>query len=293
MKRTCTIMTSLLLFVLLMTSAWAERPIGYIENIGGPASAFELYRNGKKKNVAIMMALYAGDQLTKIKTKQCKEGDTCTITLKLGEHHSVQVDNSKCPYTIEPVGEPPSLPAKLMKKVASWFKPTHKVHRATLLTKAIGPDDDLKMPLFTKYKARLTAGERTLYLGWNYGKAPYHVRVYQDGMETLLLEQQNIQDIRLRQENLTLKEGMYLVEISDAEGAQVTGQFQVVPKDKLPALPEEFKQSTLEAPLKDTLFAVWLLDEHQDWEFEVYQLVAPIAENYYPALLVREQLELE
>lgn len=298
MKRIFILLSELFLFVMLTASIQAEQPVGYIEQMGGPGSAFELYRGEEKKNVAIMTTLYAGDQL-KIRTEQCKkdEGDTCTITLKLGEQRTVQVDSSMCPYTIEPAGKPPNLPVKLMKKLTSWFKRSHKEHRIILAMKNTGSDVDLRAPLFTKYKACLTAGKRTFYLSWYGGEAPYRVRLYRDGVEKPLLEQHAVQDIRLQQDNLTLTEGIYRVEVIDVENQKVEGHFQAVSQEILPVLPTEFsellQQSILEDRVKNTLFAVWLINEHEGWEFEAYQLVAPIADEYYPALLVREQLELE
>jgi hypothetical protein len=78
----------------------------------------------------------------------------------------------------------------------------------------------------------------------------------------------------------------------------MTETFQVVPKTELPELPAKFggplQQSTLNDNAKKTFFAVWLIEENEGWELEAYQLVAPLAEDYYdPALLVRQQLEFE
>ncbi len=111
-----------------------------------------------------------------------------------------------------------------------------------------------------------------------------------------LVEQQNLQTTRLQHDSLELTEGSYQVEIRDSEHKTLTAMFQAVPKSELPQLPPEFdesyQQSTLDANAKATLFAAWLLEEKkEEWEFEAYQLVVPLADTYYPALLIKEQLE--
>ena len=300
MKPLSTCLFALLFTILLFTSVQARQPVGYVEHLGAQSKAFRLVRNGEELDVAVMTPLHTGDQI-EIVPERCKQDDPCTITFELCNQQHVQVTVDHSPYTIAEdfECEYPSALEKFLTWAATPFKRSHKQSRQLhhLGTTMGGSDAPLSLPLLSEGKARVTAGERTFSLAWRGGEAPYQIRLYREGSDTPIFEQKDIQENRLKQEGMLFTEGSYRVEVQDAEHEPIIATFQVVPATELPQLPAEFgeplQQSTLENNAKNTLFALWLTEEHEGWEFEAYQLVAPLAEDYYPALLVREQLELE
>ncbi len=298
MKQLCIGMMMLVCIVFLSLSVQAES-IGYVEKVDPPGT-LQLRRNGNVLEIApySKTKLFAGDILD-VAPGKCEEGEICTIFIKLCEQIQISVERFLCPFELPPDYSCES--SSRLEYVIHWFSEKlgiqHKRHwKIIKLGGPMGGSDlPLSLPLLAESNARLTAGERTFSLFWHGGKKPYQVRVHQEGSETPLLEQQNLQEKRLQQAQVELSEGTYRVEVDDSTGDRVSGTFQVIPVSTLPPLPPEFgdlsRQSALAPELKDTLFALWLIEEHEDWEFEAYQLAAPLAEDYYPALLVQEQVE--
>lgn len=303
MKYILALVVCLLTFVLSLSPVQAKQPIGYVEKLDGPGSAFRLYRDGEKQLIAPMTDLYVGDRI-EIFPEKCKKddtfNDTCTLTFNLCDQQRVHVESSQSPYIIPEdfVCQSSSWPVALLEWATKPFKKYHKQSRQThqLGSTMSGSDVALSIPLLSKDNACLIAGERTFYFSWRGGEAPYQVRIYREGSP--ILEQKNIQENRLKQEGMLFTEGLYRVEVQDSEHEPITGTFQVVPTTELPKLPTEFGESLHQSALgddaKNTLFALWLIEKQKGgWEFEAYQLVAPLAKDYYPALLVQEQLELK
>lgn len=301
MKQCITMLFSMFLWILSIAIVQAEQPVAYIENLAGPGNAFGVIRNDVEQTIAVMSNLYPGDQVI-IRPEKCKPNDACTVTFNLCDRQKITVDRVQSPYPILrdfSCQTLPSWPTALMEWAAGMFTSYHKAHRQVeYLGGTMGGKDRLFiLPLLMNGQARLIAGERPFALFWRGGEAPYHIRIVQAGGKTPLVEQQDFQVNRIILEHVTLTVGTYTVEISDAQKSTMSGIFQVVPPAELPVFPSEFaadwQQSTIDESAKNTLFALWLLEEQKDWEFEAYQSVAPLAEVYYPALLVRERLELE
>lgn len=286
MKPIYAVCLTLVLCGLIVTAVQAQQAAGYIEKLEGPLDAFELYRERQKIEVAPLMELYINDELI-INREKCKEEDACQFILRFGDEE-MPVGIS---YSVIENREPQSLPRELLKKFEEWFRIAHQEHRIILTIKD-PVDIPLAMPLLTNAEARLIEGTRSLSLGWYGGEKPYQLRLSRGQNGQVLVEAGDIEEGYFRYEGMMLAEGIYQVEIQDAQGTSVKSQFQVIPRDMLPAPPAELEQSALDESGKQTLFALWLIEEHDGWNFEAYQLVAPLAGDYYPALLVREQLEL-
>ncbi|MCP4344239.1 MAG: hypothetical protein GY795_01770 [Desulfobacterales bacterium] len=289
-----------LIFIAGLFPAYAQTnksPVGYIIDLDGSASTFELLRNGKKKRFSIMTVLYEDDQLWLKKPQKCKKYDKCMMTLKIGEHNTVILDKKNPTYTVPEIERPPSIPVALMKWAAmKWFKTAYKEHRqARLLITKGGADIPLSMPLLVDKEIFMAEGKRKFHLAWRGGKQPFKVRIFFDGKTEPFLELQNIEDKRLQKENLEFAEGSYHVEITDAKEAKVIGEFQTVSKEKLSALMSEvnnaIKNSTLEDKVKETLSAIKLVDQNSAWSFEAYQRISQFAGSYFPAFIVQGRLE--
>ncbi len=274
-----------------------QSPVGYIIDLDGSASAFELSRNKKKQRFSIMTVLYEDDQLWLKKPQKCKKYDKCMMTLKIGEHKIVILDKEHPTYTVPAIEKPPGIPVALMKWAATkWFKTAYKEYRQakSLIVKG-GADISLSMPLLADKEVFMAAGKRNFYLSWRGGKQPFKVRIFFNGKTEPFIELQHIENNRFQKENLEFAEGGYHVEITDAKEAKVTGEFQVVPGERLSAFMSEvnntLKNSTLENKVKKTLFAIKLVDQNSAWSFEAFQRISQFAGSYFPALIVQGRLE--
>ncbi len=297
MKHVCIVIVimTLVSLILLISSVGAQL-VGWVER-SKPPDAFRLIREDKEYAIKSRTGLLAGDQLVVVPEK-CPQEDTCTILINLCEEQMHLSGNVSSAFPIPNTScKSSSWPKNLMDWAAEILGGYEKISwKIKQLGREMGGTGaPLSLPVLGEPNAHLTAGTRTFSLFWHGGEKPYQVRVYQEGNETPLIEQQNLQDDHLQQAQVTLSEGTYTVEVRDGAGDTATGTFQVVSASMLPVLPPEFgdlsQQSTLAPNIKDTLFALWLIEEHEDWEFEAYQLAAPLAGEYYPALLVRQRVE--
>ncbi len=290
MKQIFTVCISIFLYSLSITAAQAQQTVvvGHIEQLEGPTDAFEFYRNGQPENIFYMKPLHSNDEL-RINREQCKEEDVCRIILRFGSQ-KVLIDFSY--YRVE-AREPQSLPEKLMEQLGKKLNMYHKDHRLILSIRNSSNTVDLTMPLLSGSSNRIAAGKRPLHLGWYGGEEPYQVRIFHEQSNQMLLNVESLKTPYLQHEPVILEEGSYRVEIRDKAGTLPARYFQVVSEDMLPVPPADLTESSIDESAKQTLYALWLIEEHAGWNFEAYQLVAPLSDDYYPALLVRESLEFD
>jgi hypothetical protein len=292
-----TLLGSFLLTLCVSVSAELVERAAIIKAMNGPSSIFVVLRGAKKiTTVAPLMTLQDGDWLCvrKLESTYLRNSKNF-VTLTFGGNQSETITYNESPYLVKKRDTAPMIVENVANEMNSWWHSLYKhyIEAVGVFTKS--PQWFLSMPLLTKYdNNKLIAGERTLYLGWQGGIAPYWVRVYQGEFEESkepLLKQTGISSKRVQFKKQMFNAGFYTVAVSDKREKPVYGKFQVV-KGAYPSLPnaQEMKASTMPEWVKQTLRAAWLAQKGA-WKLEAYQQVAGMPETNQPALLVREGLE--
>jgi len=272
--------------------------VGYVLTLSGPTEDFELLRNSRPIPIAVNKPLEKGDKIKVVKESHQK-GTTNydnSVTLLLGMGELVTLTHKETQsksYRVENSQQVPSVLGNFIASLAKSFNgwQEHHVHLISVYTRGNQKNrDPLRMPLLASSQNKLLAGKKTLSLSWLDGQPPYQVRVTLQGSKQSW-HQSNLSESAVTLVNISLSSGSYLTEISDATGQSVKGTFQVVTDS--PILQNEevkaIQNKSLPENSRRTLLASWLA-QHQDWRLEAYQQVAEIADQFYPALLVKEGL---
>ena len=282
----------LILAVSIPISADSPNMAALVETVNGaPMSDFYVLREGKKLDVVSMMPLYEGDQLHILKS----ENKQNSVTLIFGNNQLEKVTIENSPYSIKKRDTALTIPANIAKDTTSWFKSLYQpeLEAVTVVSKKPEPQA-FSIPLLAENKALLVAGERSLYLAWEGGKAPYWVQVFSEhNPKEAFLIQHQVHARQVQFEKKLFTPGYYRAIIISIDGGwhNTQADFKVV-KNLPTALQKtetEMQASTLPVETKQTLLAAWLAQQDKGvWQFEAYQRVAGIAKNYQPALLVVE-----
>lgn len=296
-----TLLALLILAVSIPISA-ADSPnmIALVDVVNGaPMSDFYVLRDEKKLDMVSMMPLYEGDQLhiltpenTLLKNKQNY------VTLLFGDNQAEKVTFKNSPYSVNKRDMALTIPVNVGKETVNWFKSSYQRYLEAMAgTTQQAEPPSFSIPMLTKSKTQLVAaGERSLHLGWQGGKAPYWVQIFSEHntKEAFLIEHQ-VYTNQIQFKKQKFVPGVYRAIIISIDGGwhNTQAEFKVV--DNLPtALQQtdtEIQASTLPVETKQALSAAWLAQQDSVWLFEAYQRVAGIAKNYQPALLVVEGLE--
>jgi hypothetical protein len=262
---------------------------GHIEAFNCDPKAYELTRADKVQSpVQFLTRLYPNDLLSLTQRN-------CQMTLRIGEVNIIQLNDGRLHYVVPAAGHYPTLSSNLLSLLQDGLHyllygeaTTPQPH--TVITR--GNENKVKnlvLPQMQEEQAQLVAGDRDLLLMWEGGQSPYRVRLYLGDSKKPQLERTGLPNRQVRFEKLHLTVGQqYRVQVrsmapqcpqqSDDEPCLTEKQFQVVDAKQLPAMPAELAQSSLSADLKQTLFAVWLLDPKNKfkitWGLEAYQRVA-------------------
>jgi hypothetical protein len=290
-----------LLLLLVSIPILADSSNALVETVNGaPMSDFYVLRDGKKLDVVPMKPLYEGDQLHILKPENNLLKDKQNyVTLVFGDKQLEKVTFENSPYLVTKRETVLTIPADVGQVINSWFNPLYQQHLEAVTT--IPKKSEKKpfsIPQLTKSKMQLvTAGERSLHLAWQGGKAPYWVQVFSEHntKEAFLIEHQ-VHTKHVQFEKRVFIPGYYRAIIISVDGSwrKTQADFKVV--NNLPISLQKMETEMQASPLpelaKKTLFAAWLAQQEQGkWQFEAYQLAASIAKDYQPALLVTEGLE--
>jgi hypothetical protein len=154
---------------------------------------------------------------------------------------------------------------------------TRKMKKYVTVTK--GRVQSLAMPLLTNTPQKLVTGKTKLYLGWIGGKAPYTVEV-RKRLVTPISKTLTKEEIKEDENNfieipINLVEGIYTVEVLDANKKSVQARFEVVsslPSDIESRISQEFSPALL------------------PWQLEIYQHL--VEETSEEALRTKVALEM-
>jgi len=269
---------------------------GYIIDLNGPTSAFELLRNGKKMKCSIVTILYQGDKLHLKKPNKCRKDDKYRMTIKIGDHKVIYLDKKNPKYTVPKIAKPLSIPAALFNWASKWFRVAHNEHRQalSLITKG-GGDIPISIPLLEGKENIMADGKKDFYLSWHGGKSPFSLKIFFEDNKEVFLSFQGISDNRLGKTELLFTKGRYRVEITDTNGDVAIGYFVVYPKEYLTSLTKELTyilhSSDVMREFIEVIFSMRLIDKNPEWSFEAFQRVSKFSNNFYPALLLQERIE--
>jgi hypothetical protein len=290
MKHTQLVKSSVLLWLVLAMPAWAG--VGYIQTLNGPSESFTLLRGSKQETVVANKSLEVGDKIRVLKNDP---KFSLTLLLDNGELVPLTYQNTHpTPYPVT-AGQPvPGVLKGFMNTVQGWFTDLqeHHVHLVSLYSRGEPRHPEpLSMPLLMGDQTLLQEGKTTLFLGWQGGQSKYRVQVTLEGARKIW-RVDGLQATSVTLDNFSATPGRYLVEVSDAKGQSVRGNFQVVANSTL--LQDAQVQAIQHLPVSEdnqqTLLASWLAQQPR-WRLEAYQQVADIAKRFEPALLVKEGLE--
>lgn len=281
----------------------AGADVGYINTLNGPQSAFSLTRNGKRMLAAPQTPLKKDDKICVRKpTNEMFPNRTNSIELALGNNQFITLkgepQGEKC-FTVEGSDSSNTLLNNIMDITSKWLGKLWGESVQELMTAlSKGAEDEtipLTIPLLQDGNAKLLAGKQALHLVWKGGNLPYQVQLYRNGTEVWWagnikdakpLRERYIENVVTATINLTnpLATGRYQLKIDGVEAYfTVVANSPLLSSQEAQAIPK----SNLPLRNQQTLLAAWLVQKGQDeWNFEAYQRVAKIIEEYYPAFLV-------
>jgi len=126
------------------------------------------------------------------------------------------------------------------------------------------------MPILRAKKSYLTEGERSLFLTWRGGKAPFRVALDRVSDGTRLLDQTSGLRCETNLPTVSLKSGHYRLTVTDANGnAYVEDNLEVVPIRQRPAPPNLSTWLDQVQWLAEQQEGVWRLEAIQDLEYKL------------------------
>ena len=269
-------------------SAPSTASIGYVEKVTGDINGIRIERHGKSIAPALLLPLQVGDRLTSLRPDN-------ELYVQLGNHRVI-ITAQNSPYRIPAIDAPPGFLNRLRSKLVSvGGRLTTQYVRSSIpiSTSSRGGDSPLSMPLIEDGVSRFRTTRTGLALAWDGGTAPFLVRVLAIGKQELA--SQHVADgVRTRVEFTRgpVPLGIIQVVVQDSAGGVVEKFVQVVPSIALLGKSKQLAQSDLPLELQTVLSAnSTILANHKRWGFEAYQDIAPLADAYEPARLLRDCLE--
>lgn len=260
--------------------------VGRVEGFEGGPADYRVLRDGRPIPVDFFLELFDGDEISVL-----HDSHRIRLDLYYGDGRLVEWGKRQGPLVVR-AGAVPTVGMNFRRWAWSWFAQAREENSISVHVRGAGGVVPLSLPLLSERPGRVIAGTRTLALAWYGGRPPYQVRVYQVDTQSPMLSLEKIGEVRVRSGSIALPQGAYVVEVRDADGSQVSGRFEALLKDQVPADPAELSQSRLPDPVRNTMVAVWLASRGNGaWVLEAYQRVVPLAASYYPAGLLRDTLE--
>lgn len=150
-----------------------------------------------------------------------------------------------------------------------------------LLTRTETEEDSprLSVPALGNYDAMLAAGERSLYVTWEGGVAPYTVKLAPYGGGTAVAEQSNIVARAVRLPKVRLEPGRYMLEVRGGDKYGIEDDaITVVDRTRLPEPPKALMDANLPKADHELLYAYYLEGwGNGEWTLEALQRAAGIS----------------
>jgi hypothetical protein len=264
--------------------------VGYVEQLVGPISEIHIERDGTPVALALLLPLQTGDRVT-------VNGAGNELHMRLGTRPQV-ITAANSPFQIPEIEVPPGFLTRLGSTLVAVGKrlTTQYVHSSVpVSTSSRGKDGPLTIALVEDGVSRISPNRADLFIAWDGGTAPYVVRI-RGKMNGDIARQEAGDSTRAR---VTLpaggiRTGTIQIVVQDSKGATTRKAFDVVSPSALPTTPTELTMGDLPSELHAVLVADSLLQTNRrTWKLEAYQLIAPFADEYEPARLLRDCLETE
>jgi len=264
--------------------------VGYVEQLVGPVSEIHIERDGTPVALALLLPLQTGDRVI-------VNGAGNELHMRLGTRPQV-ITAANSPFQVPEVEVPPGFLTRLGSTLVAVGKrlTTQYVHSSVpVSTSSRGKDGPLTIALVEDGVSRISPNRTDLFIAWDGGTAPYVVRI-RGRMKGDIARQEVGDSTRAR---LTLpaggiQTGTIQIVLQDSKGAITRKTFDVISPSALPTAPPELTRGDLPSELHAVLLADSLLQTNRrTWKLEAYQLIAPFADAYEPARLLRDCLEGE
>jgi hypothetical protein len=287
------IVLTLLLGLSVTVNATSSAIVGWIDDFEGEPNNYSLIRGSQPLPVEFFTPLQNGDKVRALHAQH-------RIILKFGDKTRVEVTQKNSPYTVKPIGNVPSKFDHLLTWVGEWITIWYRKEKEVekRISSSIKGDasnevpPDIKLltvPKRSDQKMQVTSGRKPLYLAWAGGTPPYHLEIKRHKKTLVYLKGLSTWRIHTLK-CLSLQHGDYRVILRDAKQKPLEYTFTVVANK--PPYPPELQNANLPELTRLTLQAAWLAAQERGiWAFEAYQSVAPIAQYYQPARILRDTLE--
>ncbi|OQW91648.1 MAG: hypothetical protein BWK79_16405 [Beggiatoa sp. IS2] len=289
----------LLIFILWTTTVYADTSendkvvVGKIENLACPSDYYELTRSDETLPVKILADLRAGDVISlkagKLKSQKnfCKN-ETPILSLNLNGQPIKDLEYHELPYTVPDGTAIATVSSNFFKNLSLWLTDQHD-GQLKILASLVGKTHSPTAPFIGVLKGddqKLSAGERKLFIAWQFGKPPFTVTLKGNEQEQIYpnLSQRHLQ------EQMTLTAGTYHLVIKDAKRQTAKYQFTVV--DTQPRPPSSHKLSNLSDETMRLLVQTLCLavQDNGVWRFEAVQQMGQLPENDVPAQITQDAL---
>ena len=265
---------------------------GLIESFHGPAEEFVLRRGPQQVNVPVRPGgrLLSGDQL-----EVGTENGHITLWLFDPETHKKSVVVlSKQPqiYVVRGHRQAQHSSSRFS---AIWDWAAHELglradeaEERIMAAAAIRGGAGLSAPLLESRQV-LAAGHRAITLAWTQSEGP--VRVVIEAGDSRVLAQEVTSSREWTSPAIDLSPGTYKIVLRENSGEPIVAQLDVAEATALPVLPDASAAEGMPAEMIRTVHATWLAGQARGlYALESLQLVAGLADRYYPAKLLRDAL---
>jgi hypothetical protein len=261
--------------------------IGYVEKIVGELREIRIERDGRLLTPALLLPLQAGDRVTAL-------APGSELYAQVGNRRIV-VTFKNSPYSVHPVDAPPGFITRLgstLMSVGARLTTQYVRSSSPVSTSSRGREGPLSMPLVHDGVSRIGAHRAALALAWDGGAAPFHVEIRGPEGQALAAADTEEWRARLPLPSPGLVPGLLHIVIQDRTGDRMRRSVEVVSQKSVPANSTDLADPDLAPELRTLLTADFLVQTHRRiWTLEAYQDVAPLADSYEPARLLRDCLE--
>ena len=261
-----------------------SRDVGYIERIVGDLKNIRIDRHGQSLQPAILLPVRVDDRVV------LKRGSE--LYLQLGNRRVV-ITEKDSPYRVPMVDAPPAFLTRLRSTLMSLgSKLTSQYVRSSVpvSTSSRGLERPLSLPVVEDDVSRLGSDRTTIHIAWEGGAPPFIVQVLSAQGRTLAAKE-GVQEWRLGLlwPTDTTMQGPARIVVEDGAGQRISKMINLVP---VHSLPERVAQGDLPPALHAVIVADQLIQTNRrQWGLEAYQDLAPLADSYEPARLLRDCLE--
>lgn len=269
----------------------ADVEVGLIESFNAPPDHYSLIREPERTIVAVQPGgrLMRGDRI-EVKF----DGDWITIWLfepSVGKKSAIVLSRSSGIYLVD--GQVPERGIS-QRFLGIWQWAAQELglqeteQREDTLTEASVRDiGGFAVPLLAGAQF-LSEGRRPLRLAWP--SNPGAARIEVVGPTGEVMASGDSQSDTWTSTSIDLAPGTYAISVRPKSGPGTDTTLKVVPATALPTFPQDPTAAELPAELVDTLRATWLAARGARFALESYQIVAPIADRYHPAELLKRAL---